>query len=396
VTRQTLDPNPFCERSPYQPKFWSNTWWQTAAHCPRHFYYAVIRGLSRSGASSSVHLTFGSLIHEGADVFSKARAAGADTELATEFALDHVLKASWPEGAKEDIFGGTYGPVFQCNDRTRTNSKKGITRCPWSKAEHLNASHEVCPGCGGPITARIAYLCAEKVKNRRTLARAVVALCDYFTAGSVRPRVLPDGRIGSEYRWFQPLPIQTPDGDTYMMTGSMDGVASAPGVATLIPEYKSTQREPDAKFWTSYEMSPQVHTYSWAGNREFGKGTRVMVYAIHVGVGFVEVYPKSVYLSPNALAEWEAELAHKVQEFELRAALALKAEEEGRDPATAYPRNLAACNSLPGASTTPCPFRDFCRLDPADRETFLAGNFSQSDYNPLGAKGAEGTPQEDA
>jgi hypothetical protein len=112
-----------------------------------------------------------------------------------------------------------------------------------------------------------------------------------------------------------------------------------------------------------------------------------MVYAIHIGVGFVEIYPKRVYLSPAALAEWEGELAHKVQEFELRAALALQAEGDGRDPASAYPRNLAGCNSLPGASTTPCPFRDFCRLDPADRETFLASNFTPAEYNPLGAKG---------
>jgi hypothetical protein len=408
-----LDPNPFCASLPFQLLFWNNSSWQEAAHCPRLFWYSTVRGLRRNGRE--VHLDFGSLVHEGADVYSKAVAAGADTELATEFALDHVLKASWPEGQERDVFGGFYAEVFQCSDRTRTNSKKGITRCPWSKAEHLFDLEHVsidgtgvwmCKHCLQPVEHRIAYLCTEKIKNRRTLARTIVALCDRMDAGSIKPRVLPDGRIGSEYRWFQPLAIQSPDlqyPDTvcqdygmqtkrrpYLMTGSFDGVAEAPGTRTVIPEYKSTQREPDPwSFWVGYEMSPQVHTYTWAGQKEFGPGTRVMLFAIHVGVGFTEIYPKTVYLSPAALQEWEGELAHKIQEFELRARLASDLEKRGEDPAAAYPRNLAGCNSLPGASTTPCPFRDFCRLDPADREAFLASNFEVAHYNPLGVKATE-------
>jgi len=408
-----LDPNPFCETLGYQLLFWNNTAWQQAAHCPRHYWYSTVRGLS---GGSSVHLDFGSLIHEGADIYSKATAAGASTEEATEYALAHVLEASWPSGAERDVFGGTYGEVWQCTDRTRTNTKKGIIRCPWSKAKHLAdklAFDGVCPGCARDVNRRIAYLCPEKTKNRRTLARTIVALCDRMTAGSIKPRVLPDGRIGSEYRWFRELGIQSPDSALgrlpeptegefyervprpYHMTGSFDGVSEAPAVRTIIPEYKTTQREPDPKFWTGYEMSPQVHTYSWGGAKEFGPGTRVMLFAIHIGVGFTEIYQKTVYFSPAALAEWEAELAHKIQEFELRAKLAQQHEAAGRDPALAYPRNLAGCNSLPGAATTPCPFRDFCRLDPGDREGFLASNFVVAHYNPLGAKGTELVAEDD-
>ena len=390
------DPNPFCETLPFQLLYFDNTAWQQAQHCWRHFWYGTLRGLRRNPGPDGVapiDLTFGSLIHDGADVYTKACAAGADPELATQFALAHVLDASWPAGQEKDVFGGYYALVFKCSDTTRTVTKKGIVRCPWSFKEHLvprdthPAGLDFCPGCNRPVEQRPAYLCTERTKNRHTAARTIVALCDAFTAGSIRPRILQDGRIGSEYRWFQPLALPSPDGVPYHMTGSFDGVAEAPGIPTLIPELKTTRRDPNAAFFSGLEMSPQVHTYDWAGAREFGPATRVMLYAIHIGVGFTEIYQKPVYFSPGSRKEWEGELEHYIQEAEIRAKLAAQIEADGADPATAYPRRLSACASLPGAPTTPCPFRDFCRLDPSDREDFLASNFHVDRWSPLGVKG---------
>lgn len=391
-----LNPNPFCESLPLQYKFHDNTVWQSAQHCWRAYWNKFVRGLRPKpapGGIASAHLTFGALVHEGSDVWMKAVALGCQPEQATEFALAHVLEASWPAGQEHDVFGGTYGPVFQCSDRTRTNSKKGIHRCEWSYKEHLLPSDSdgeplgVCPGCGGPIEARVAYLCSEKVKNRRTLARTIVALGDALAAGALRAKVLPDGRIGSELRWFRPLQLISPDGDPYQMTGSWDGAAEI-GTAgrTVLPELKTTQREPNDAFWQALEMSPQVHTYSWAGVAQFGPGTRCLLIAIHVGSGFTEIYQKPVYFSPSQLAEWEADLGSVIQEAEIRARLALELEHSGEDPSAAYPRRLSACHSLPGAPTTPCPFRDFCGLPPEDRESFLAANFVVEPWNPVAAK----------
>ena len=172
------------------------------------------------------------------------------------------------------------------------------------------------------------------------------------------------------------------------MTGSFDGVASAPGVHTFGSEYKTTQREPNESFWSGLTMSPQVYTYSWALDGEFGRGALVMLYAIYIGAGFTEILQKIVYQSPDSLAEWQTELEQYIQEAEVRAWLAYEAEAAGGDPMSAYPRRLSSCNSLPGAPTTPCPFRDFCRLPPSDRQAFIAANFHEDRFNPIGTKGA--------
>ena len=401
-----LSPNPFSAALPWQLRIWDNTAWQQYVHCPRHFYNSTIRGLRRNPGPeglSPIDLTFGSLIHDGADVYTKAVAVGVEAEEATTLALSHVLESAWVAGSPTDVFGGFYGDVWQCSDRTRTVTKKGIVRCPWSYKEHLADGSEVddcgqpiCPHCRRPASLRLTYLCTEKTKNLRTLARSIVRLCDHLTAGSVRPRVLADGRVGSEYRWFRELSIPSPDGSPYLMTGSFDGVASAPGVATLGPEYKTTRRNPDEAYFASLTMSPQVYTYGWALEGEFGKGSRVMLYVIHVNPQFSEIFQKPVYMSPAALAEWQGELEHYVQEAELRARLAEQLDARGADPATAYPRRLTACNGLPGAPTTPCPFRDFCRLDPTDRERFVADNFHEDRWNPIQVKGAGAPTAPDA
>ena len=385
AAKDALSPNPFSTALPLQLWAWDNTALQTLIHCPRHYLYSVVRGLRGSGGS--VHLTFGTIVHDCADLFVKARASGISDDDALDAAVDHALRASWPEDSAQDAFGGAYSTVYQCRDRTRTVTKKGIQRCPQSFREHIGEGP--CPACGGPVDQRIAYLTTEKVKNRRTLLRTVVELCDALARSNIRTMVLPDGRIGSELRWFRELPIPGPDGRNYVMTGSFDGVAQAGEAGgVVIPEYKTSGREPDDKFWLSYEMSPQVHTYAWAGVEEFGPSTQVMVFAAHVGPGHTEIWPKRVYISADRLAEWQEDLIGVIQEGELRARLAQQLEGEGRDPSAAYPRRLSACASLPGASTTPCPFRSYCKLDRADREDFIAANFEVAHWSPLGTKGA--------
>lgn len=391
------DPSPFCTNLPYQLRIYDNSNLQTAMHCPRHYWLGVVRGLRSGPPAGGIKipgqvgrpdLIFGSLIHDGADVYNKAVAAGLDPEDATAMALGYVLKESWPEGEEYDVFGGRYVRVYQCIDRTKTNTKKGIKRCEWSYKEHLIPDDTVqfrCPGCKGYTDQRIAYVCDEKYKNRRTLARAMVALCDHLSAAPARPVILPDGRVGSEVRWFQPLDLQSPDGVPYMMTGSFDGVQSD-GISTSLREYKTTRRQPDAKFWSGLVGSPQVSTYTWAANREYGR-VKVHLIVVQLGVGFAEVYTKPVWLGPAALAEWQEEIQHYVAEYELRAQLALAHEAAGRDPALAYPRRISACASLPGAPTTPCPFYDVCHSSPGDREGVLANSFHVEPWSGLGTKG---------
>lgn len=389
----TMDPDPRDPGMPLVYQYVDNTTLQTMMHCWRHYWLSSVLGLRRkpavgSGPGESVHLTFGSLVHDAADLYCKLTAHGMGSDEATAHALQHALDASWPEGAERDLFGGRYVEVWQCQDRTKSVKSKGVKRCEWSYKEHAVEIGHKCPTCGREVDRRIAYACDERYKNRMTLARAVVALCDHMAASSLQMARHPDGRIASELRWFQPLRLKGTDGNPVMVTGSLDSVATDGAGRHIVREYKTTRRQVDEKFWTGYEMSPQVRTYTWAAVREFGKGTQVHVYALHIGVNFVEVYVKPVYLDPPSLEEWQQEMEIYTQEAQVRAGIAKNLALQGADPMGAYPRNLAACNSLPGAATTPCPFRDFCRLSPVDRQSFLESNFHQEPWNPIGQKGA--------
>jgi hypothetical protein len=390
-----LDPSPFTATLPYQLRVWDNTALQTAMHCWRHHWYSTVRGLRSNGGS--VHLDFGSLIHTGADVWTKGRALGLNHADALDAALEKVLGLAWPEGAERDIFGGYIADLFQCTDRTRTVRKKGITRCSLSYRPNLGASEGVCAQCLYPVDTWREYVCVEKTKNLHSLLRGLVALCDHLEASNIRAMRLEDGRIGSELRWFHDLPLLSPDLAPYLMTGSYDGAALEGSLNLPVgPEYKTTQRPVDERYWAGMRGSPQVLTYTWAGTKDFGSKFRVLYLVLQISAAGVEIVPKRIYLTPDQLNEYQDDMLGIVQEAELRARMAEQVEAEGGDPSAAFPRRLSACQSLPGAATTPCPFRDFCAMPRADRADFIDAAFHVEHWNAL-AKDTPPTPEnEDA
>ena len=383
-----LDPDPMCASLPFQPRIINNTWLQLQMHCWRHWYYVGLRGLKT--AETSAHLTFGTLLHQGADIWTKGTALGLEPPDALDAALEHVLVESWPMGDEKDVFGGQYVEVYQCSDRTKTVTKKGIKRCEFSYREHLWHNDDNCQGCGREIERRTAYHCPEKVKNRRSLIRAVVTLCDHLAGANIRAMRLEDGRIGSELRWFRELPLASPDGTPYLMTGSYDGAALEGQLALPIgPEYKTTQREPNDAYFASMCASPQCLTYSWSGVQDFGKQFRVLYIVLYLTGGSCEIVTKRVYLAPDQLQEWEDDMLSYIREGEIRAGLAADLEGRGLDPIAAYPRRLSACHSLPGATSTPCEFLRVCTQPRCDREGSLDNNFKVEHYNPLGTRETE-------
>ena len=407
-----MSPNPYCEAEPYQLRIWDQTALAGLMHCPRYHYLAQIRGLRAGGDTESVDLKFGSFIHEAADVYAKARGAGADCELATEFAVEHALSATWPEDGQP--WGGSYRTVWQCPDRTRakkaTKSAPAEKRCTWSKAEHLVSvvpgleqvdgvpgTLRECPECGKGARSRVAYIPTDKYKNRHTLLRSVVAMCDALSNSNIRPKVLADGRIGSEVRWLRELKVQSPDGTPYIMTGSFDGIEQLGEDETILKEIKTTKREPNQSFFTGLTTGVQVYTYSWAADCEFPEDhPEVWFLVVQIGTNFTEIIFKPAHFTKAQYAEWENEIGFWVSFAEDLAHAAKELEDRGQNPQAAFPRNLTACSSMPGASTTPCPFRDFCRLDPRNREGFLRTNFKVERWNPLGTKGTELTPADSA
>lgn len=61
--------------------------------CPRKYYYSIVLGYVPK--AESVHLTFGLLLHGGAERYSRAKARGASHDEALDAALDWTLVQSW-------------------------------------------------------------------------------------------------------------------------------------------------------------------------------------------------------------------------------------------------------------------------------------------------------------
>ena len=367
---------------PTQLRIWSPNSVATYIACPRRYWYRYgekwEEGLE--GEEKSTDLGFGDFIHQAHDVYAKAVASGADTETATELAVEHTLCATY--SAEEDRFwGGSYRQVWSCDGKVK-GQKNRLVKCPNSKQWQADGTQkvlhlrgepdvQVCPCCENGIEVETVYFPDDKTKNRHTLIRSVVALCDELSRSLLRPVTLPDGRIGSEVAWARELPLLSPDGTPYMVVGSFDGLSAVgDGEEWVLPELKTTRREPNQKFFDGFLPGAQVYTYTWAAYHDYPeRRPKVYMIVIQVGVGFTNVLMRPLRVPPEVLGEWEGEMMEWVHRAEQEA----KRYQAG-DP-QAYPRNPTACHGLPGAPNTPCPFIRICALPASERGSFLRSNF---------------------
>ena len=373
-----LDPKDrFLQTLPTQLRLWSPTALASYMACPRRYFYHYVEKWSpgEDGVEKSVDLAFGDFVHQAHDVFMKALASGSSTEEATELAVEHTLQVSWPEG--EEPWGGSYLQVWRCEGKVK-GAKSRPVKCPNSKqwntfpeAWDFDTAGHLCPHCHEQLTSATVYFPHDKTKNRHTLVRSVIALCDALTQSMMRPVVLPDGRIGSELEFARELPLLSPDGTPYFMVGSFDGLAAVgDGEEWALPELKTTRKDPNEAYFRQFQPGAQLYTYSWAAYLDYpNKRPKVHIVVIQVGVGFTHVHVRPMRVPPEVLGEWETEMVSWVIRAERDAQL-YKLNDPG-----AYPRNPTACHGLPGAPTTPCPFLGICQLAASDREPFLKSNF---------------------
>ncbi len=385
------EPNPFCATLPWQLQYWDGTALAGYEKCPRFHYYQVHKGWR--GLERSVHLDFGQLVHGGADVFNHALIAnGGDTEEATIDAVGWTLAAAWPPG-QEHPWGGRYMHVWTCNKGSVPNPKgKGPkVRCPEAKGKWIVMNHGVphqCPTCGGPVTDTTAFYPEHPAKNHRTLIRTVIAYCDFIAKSGMRPHVLPDGRVGSEFRFIRELPgAPSPDGTPYYIAGTGDSLMDLGEDELVLPDIKTTTMVPNAAYFGSFDPGIQFITYEWNGSGDFpGQHPKPKIICLHVQPNNTDVYLYPISHTAAQLLEHEKDMRYWIGRAEEDAREAQRLEEAGQDPAEAYRRNVTACNSCPGAPRTPCNFRDICRMPASERPAFLEGNFHEEPWNPIALK----------
>ena len=350
---------------------------------------------------------------EAADVFNKALASGATSEQATEFAVERVLDITWPADLCTELggtvrvgkpWGGEYREVWHCKGKIKKRNKANnltTVNCPnskqWNPVSTLVITDDGkfgCKECQQEVDAEIVYFPYDKVKNRDTLVRAVVAYCDAMTESVIRPYRMPDGRIGSELSFMHPLPLETPDGDHYMMSGAYDQIATIGESELGIPEMKTTRKQIDDRYYAQFNPGVQLYTYAWAAQRDLPEAKpKVYKLILELGIGYCRVHIRPIRLPVGMLDGWEREMQDWILRAEADAQTYSNLREAGIDHeqagALAYPRNVTSCNSIPGAQNTPCPFRDFCAMAPNQRSTFINHNFKRSTRrSPLEAKGS--------
>ena len=73
--------------------------------CPRQYYYKIICGWE--GQAKSVHLTFGTLVHEGLAGYEILRAQGLTHDEALESTIDWALRKTWNKELKRGWISGS-------------------------------------------------------------------------------------------------------------------------------------------------------------------------------------------------------------------------------------------------------------------------------------------------
>lgn len=74
--------------------------------CPRRYEYEIVRGLRPAGEPESVDLRFGTLVHEGLELYESARAIGNDHEEALRAVLYHTERVTWDFKLGRSSFAG--------------------------------------------------------------------------------------------------------------------------------------------------------------------------------------------------------------------------------------------------------------------------------------------------
>lgn len=333
----------FSKRRPGLQLAWDATSLQSFMACPRRYLYECVYGLRLAGRGKDIE--FGHKFHGALEVFDKARLAGAAVEGAMYEALDYVLKVSGEA-------------VWFCTDckRPLPAPPEGATDCPNCNATEFSETW-------------VPWETEDTKKNRYTLVRAVIWYCDeQREQGGWQAYKFPDGQPAVELSFRLPLPIQTRDGEQYLLCGHMDGLATWDDTDVYIRERKTTQQTLGGAFFRKYAPNVQVDTYDLVGWLLYSglKIKGVIMEVAQTAVSFARFYRHPLTSTKSRREEWLAEILDSIKEAEKCAC-------KGH-----WPMRRSVCTLYGG-----CPFQNVCRRDPAQREAALRADYVYNGWDPL-------------
>ncbi len=211
-----------------------------------------------------------------------------------------------------------------------------------------------------------SWLSDDKNKNRYTLVRTIVWYLDHYRESSEKTLILADGSPAVEL-WFRfELPLLSPDGTNYILTGHIDQLIEF-ATSDWFKDIKSTKNTISDFFFQKFSPDNQMSFYTAAGKIVFDKPLLGgIIDAAQVAVNFTHFQRGLVQRTPGQITEWLKDMEYWLKQ----------AEQYAKDEY--WPMNDTACHHFGG-----CEFREVCNKDPSARRQKLETHFKREVWDPL-------------
>lgn len=335
--------------------YWVQIVWDTVStgalkKCPRYYQLAIREGWNPKGTNP--HLLFGLVCHSALEVYEKARFAGTTHEESVYEAVRHALHRT-----------GEYKKAAQC-----LNPKCGAFR---DFIEDVPEGSLFCYHCNGSSFRNyenkfVPWMSDDKNKNRYTLVRTVVWYLDHYAESAEETVVMEDGSPAVEV-WFRiELPIKSPSGKKYFLTGHIDKLVRYNG-GLWFRDLKTTKSTLYSDYFDRYSPDNQMSQYNLGGQVVLDEPLMGgIIDAAQIAINFTKFQRGFVDRTKAQTEEWLGDIQHWIKLAEHYAS------------EDYWPMNDTACGHYGG-----CEFRGICNKDPSIREQFLKSHFEKRPWNPL-------------
>lgn len=314
ITETPPPPSKFCSSLPTMPRAWDSTTLRTFLECPRKYQYRMIEGWVPKRDKPA--LVFGLLFHEALELFDRKKHEGLPHVEATFETAKWLLDASHPLGE-------------MVNEET-----------------------------GKPI---------DNNRTRFSIFRTVIWYIDYYgKEDPIKIVELNDGSPALELSFRLNLPIDSPDGDAYLLCGHMDKIANFAERLQVV-ERKTTTYNLDDRYFKRFTPDIQISIYDFAGSMVLPeKIDGVLIDAAQCGVTFSRFRRDFAPRKPAQREEFMKDLVRWI------------ASAERCSHEDYWPKDESACGDYGG-----CMYRGICSRDPSVRRTWLEADFKKEEWNPL-------------
>lgn len=239
---------------------WSGSSIGTLKKCFRYYELSNLQGWALPAAQ--VDLAWGSLVHEGLELYHQLRAEEFEHQKALQSTVHWALHATW-------------------------DSALGRAQS-WPDSK----------------------------KNRVTLIRALVWYLDQWQDDPLRTKARPDGSAAAELPFGFLIDHRTSDGVNYMLQGRLDRLVEVQG-QTFISDFKTTGGDLSERYFSQFSPDDEFSLYTFAGEIAFNEvASGIIVDALQVGATFIRSQRQLVSRSREVVQEWYRELSWWLQAAE--------------------------------------------------------------------------------